>query len=116
MALEDAVEALKWKAFWKHSNKGERLRDHLTAIAELMGLRNKDRVKTICATKSEVTEMPYDLVETFFCKAVNNSEIFNWDAHLMAVLYLLHLFRESDSINYLRCVSLYLEQMGRRNI
>ena len=73
------------------------------------------------------------LVETFFCKTVNNSEICkywevilkiicflkdviaadwtsNWNAHLQVVQNLLPLFRQSDSINYLRYPSLYLNK------
>ena len=137
MILEDAVEVLKGKAFWKHSKEGgERLKDRLKSSAESSESRNKDKVNIICAAKSKVIETLKDLVETFVCKAVKNSEICkyweailknirflndliaadrtgNWDAHLQAVQNLLPLFRESDSINYLKYASLYLEQMRR---
>ena len=115
---------------------GERLKDRLKSIAESLESRNKDEVKIICAPKNEVIETLKDLVETFICKAVKNFEICkyweailknirflkdliaadwtgSWDAHLQAVQNLLPLFRESDSINYLRYGSLYLEQMRR---
>ena len=52
LILEDAVEALKWRAFWKHSKEvRERLKDQLKAIDESLELRNKDDVKIICAAK-----------------------------------------------------------------
>ena len=135
LILEDAVEALKWKAFWKHSKEGgEKLKDQLKSIAESLESTNKDKVKIVCATKSEVIETLKDLVGTFVCIAVKNFEIYkyweailkdipflkdliaadgtgNWVAHLQAMQNLLPLFRESDSINYLRYASLYLEQM-----
>ena len=37
----------------------------------------------------------------------------DWEAHLLAVQNLLPIFRESDSINYLRYATLYLEMMRR---
>ena len=71
--LDDAVEASKWKEFWKHSKDGgERLKDQLKPIAESLEPRNKHEVKIICTAKSEVIETLKDLVETFFCKAVKN--------------------------------------------
>ena len=80
-----------------------------------------------------------DLVEIFVSKAVKSSEICkyqetilknlhllkdliavdrtgNWHAHVQAMQLLLPLFRESDSIYYLRYSSLYLEQMRRLTI
>ena len=76
MILEGAVEPLKWKAFWKHSKEGgERLKDQLKAIAESLESRNKGDDKIICAAKSQVVEILKDLVGTFLCKAVKNSEI-----------------------------------------
>ena len=57
LILEDAVETLKWEAFWKHSKEGEeRLKDQFTAIPESFDSRNKDVVKIICAAKSEMIE------------------------------------------------------------
>ena len=47
LILEDALEALQWKSFWKHSKEGERLKDQLTTIAELLESRKKDEVKII---------------------------------------------------------------------
>ena len=71
LILKDAVEALKWKAFWKHTKEGgEMLKDQLTVIDESLELRNKDKVKIICAAKSEVIETLKDLVKTCICKAV----------------------------------------------
>ena len=137
LMLDDAVEALKWKEFWKHSKDGgERLIDQLKPIAESLDPRNKHEVKIICTAKSEVIETLKDLVETFFCRAVKNPEICkyweailknirflkdliavnwtgNWDALLQAVQTFLTLFRGIDSINYLRYATLYLEQMSR---
>ena len=137
MILEDAVETLKWKSFWKQRKEGgERLKDQLTVIAGSLELRNKDELKIICAAKSEVTETLKDLAEKFVYKAVNSSEICkyweaflkitcflkdliaadwtgNWDAHLLVVQNLLPLFRENDSINFLRYASIYLQQMRR---
>ena len=76
MILEGAVEALKSKAFWKHSKEGgERLTDQLKAIAKSLQSRNKGDDKTICTAKSEVVEILKDPVGTFLCKAVQNSEI-----------------------------------------
>ena len=76
LILEGAVEALKWKAFWKHSKEGgERLKDQLKAIAKSLESRNKGDDKTICTAKSEVVEILKDLVGTFLCTAVKNSEI-----------------------------------------
>ena len=138
LILEDAVEALKWKAFWKHTKEGgERLKDQLTVIDESLELRNKDKVKIICAAKSEVIETLKDLVKTCICKAVKSSEISkyweailknirflkdliaadrtgNWDAHLQFVQNLLPLFRESDSNNYLRYASKHSEIFQKR--
>ena len=75
LILEDAVEALKWKSFQKHSKGRERLKYQLKLIAQSLESRNKGEVNIICAAKTEVIETLKDLVQTFVYKAVKNSEI-----------------------------------------
>ena len=50
LILEDELDVLKWKAFWKHSKEGgEKLKDQLTTIVEsleLMRAQSKDELKS----------------------------------------------------------------------
>ena len=94
---------------------GEGLKDQSIVIAQSLESRNKDKIKVICAAKSEVIETKKDLVETFVYKAVKNPETCkyweavlknfpflkdliaadwtgNWDAYLQAVQNFLSLF------------------------
>ena len=50
LILEDELDVLKWKAFWKHSKEGgEKLKDQLTTIVESLegGEKLKDQLITI---------------------------------------------------------------------
>ena len=65
------------------------LKDQLTAIVESFESRNKDEVKIIGAAESEFKEMLKYLVQTFFCKTVNNSEICKyWEVILKIIRFL----------------------------
>ena len=68
-----------------------------------------------CVEKSQMRnyfENFLDMVELLKDLAATDKEG-DWDAYLLAVQNILPIFRESDSINYLRYGSLYLENMHR---
>ena len=136
--LAEAIETIKWRAFWQ-VNKKEQFASIIDSLTGLMeGLSNKDekisKEKYLhCA--GGITELFYsfnDFIENcnktsdmcrYWDGIVKLTKILknliasdrdgDWEGHLQAVQDLLPIFRECDSINYLRYASWYLEKMRK---
>ena len=133
LILEDVIEIMKWKVF---SNKysGSEALSNLKGFAGVFVSKDLEQINemyenslpSVALIKSEFDAFVLDCLQRselcrFFEELLHSIRILknliaadrngDWNGHLQAVQDLLPLFRECDSINYLRYASLYLEQM-----
>ena len=68
-----------------------------------------------CSEKSEVCRYWDDLINlsTLLKSLIACYRNWDWEGHLQTVQKLLPIFRESDSINYLKYASFYIEKMRK---
>ena len=138
LIIESAIEYMKWQAFWSEEKK-ESFKDVISNIESLKeAMRNKDPSATQqlfknCESKSVNLKKDF---EEFSKTCNNNSEMSqywdtivrmiqklkmlisadrdgDWNLHMQAVQDLLPIFAESDSINYLRYGSWYIEKIRK---
>ena len=133
----EAVESMKWDAFWTVQDRSN-YEDELNVLFDLLSsLKDKDPLisKFNFQRCMENKQLMADFKE-FSKQACENSDMClyleglienithlkaliaadregDWEGHLLAVQNLLPIFRECDSINYLRYATLYLEMMRR---
>ena len=135
--LSQAIEIVKWKAFWKLQDKSE-FEEALEVLKEFANALKKRKDHEVCKAvyeycKSKISEIR-DRFSTFVKTRSENSELCtywngigklsnmlknlvaadregDWKGHLQAAQDLLFIFSESDSINYLRYGSWYLEKI-----
>ena len=134
--FSEAIEKLKWDAFSKANGKKNSNITSLNNFAvELLNKSETDCKRYFEKCKNDIKILQQDFV-LFSEKCSEKSEVCRyWDGlinlstllkslipcdrngesegHLQTVQKLLPVFRESDSINYLRCVSFYVEKMRK---
>ena len=137
LIVAEVVESMKWDAFWMTRDRSDFVFKQSALSDLLQSLKDKDPA----ATKSDFqtciksTKLKEDLQE-FSKQSSESSDMCrywegllrnvnhlmaliaadrdgDWEGHLMAVQNLLPIYRECDSINYLRYASLYLETMRK---
>ena len=136
--ITEAILAIKWEAFWKSHDKDD-FRTELNTIESLVSsFTIKDQVpaqQTFNDALPALTKLREQFSE-FSSKCSEVSEVCrywdgivkishllrnliacdrdgDWEGHLQVVQDLLPIFRECDSINYLRYASWYLEKMRK---
>ena len=135
--LSEAIEKLKWDTFSKVYGKEKY--SNITSLNNL-ALESLNKSETDCKRyfekcKNDIKILQQDFV-SFSEKCSEKSEVCrywdglinlstllksliacdrngDWEGHLKTVQKLLPVFRESDSINYLRYASFYVEKMRK---
>ena len=134
--LSGAIEQMKWQAFRQCHNEDEfqEAIDSLNSFAKALADKDKERSKeeyNFCVSKmTNLREKYLEFSEKCssnsatcqywdgiikLCQMMKNlvaeDRNSDWEAHLQSVQDLLPVFRECDSLNYLRYASWYLEKM-----
>ena len=136
--IADALNTLKWEAFWKTNDRA--YFSDILSVADPLKIAFKD--KDSLRTREYYDQLlPYitdlkERFENFSSSCKNMSEMCqywerfleivsilkaliaadregDWQAHLQVMQNLLPVFRECDSINYLRYAFWYVEEMRK---